>query len=212
MVRAGPGDSWKCPGRFVRPLGRSGTCRGTRGEVRDGLFDCRGGPGRVRNSQGDPGRVGGPSGRSGTGRGNRCEVRGLSGDPREGPRQFVGPSRWCRMVCSTIGKVRDVSGDRQGGPGGLFNHWGGPGRVGEPSGRFGTGRRTLGEVWDGSEHPLGGPGRVVGPLGRSGTGRRTLGVVRNGSWTLEEVRDGTVDPQGGPGRVGVPQGSSGWFV
>ena len=39
----------------------------------------------------------------------------------------------------------------------------GPGRVGTPAGRYGTGRDTLREVRDRSGHPDGGPGRVVTP-------------------------------------------------
>ena len=63
--------------------------------------------------------------------------------------------------------------------------WGGAGRVGGLSGRFKTGRRTLGEIRDG--------------LGMSGTGGGTLG----------EVRDWSGDTPGGPGRVGGPSGRYG---
>ena len=42
---------------------------------------------------------------------------------------------------------------------GLGELWGGLGRVGGPSGRFETGRKTLGKVRDGSRDILGGPGR-----------------------------------------------------
>ena len=72
-------------------------------------------------------------------------------------------------------KVRDGSRDP----------WGGPGRVGRPSRRFGKGLGSHGEVQDGSEDPRRGPGWVGGPswrfetgLGtskRSGMGRGTLG-------------------------------------
>ena len=61
------------------------------------------------------------------------------------------------MGWGTIGEVRDGSGD----------HRGGPGQVGRPTGRFGTGQKTLGEIRDRSEDPRGGPG----------TGRETLREV-----------------------------------
>ena len=61
---------------------------------------------------------------------------------------------------------------------------GGPGRVRGPTQKFGTGRRTISEVWDGSGDPPGSQGRVGGPSRRSGTGREILG----------EVRDESVDP------------------
>ena len=64
--------------------------------------------------------------------------------------------------------------------------------VGEPSGRSGTGRRTLGEVRDGSRDPVKILGRVVGPLVKFGTGRGTLG----------EIWEGSGDTPGGRGRVG----------
>ena len=44
----------------------------------------------------------------------------------------------------------------------------GPVRVGGHSVRFGTGRETLGEVWDGLEDPREGPRRFGGPTRRSG--------------------------------------------
>ena len=58
---------------------------------------------------------------------------------------------------------------------GSWDHWGGSGRVEVPSGRFGTGRGTLGEVHDGSGNRRGGLRRVKRPLGRSRTGWGTLG-------------------------------------
>ena len=66
--------------------------------------------------------------------------------------------------------------------------------------RTGTGRGTLGEVWDGSEDPRGGSGWVMGPSGRFGTSQGTLGKVLTGrgasmrsgtGWgTLVEVQNG----------------------
>ena len=47
-------------------------------------------------------------------------------------------------------------------------------------GWYGTGRKTLKEVWKGSGDPQRGPGRVAGPLGKIWTGRGTLGEVRKG--------------------------------
>ena len=38
----------------------------------------------------------------------------------------------------------------------------------DPTGRFGTGGKTLSEVWDGSGGPSKGPGRVESSFGRSG--------------------------------------------
>ena len=113
------------------------------------------------------------------------------------------------MVCWTLEEVRDGSGDPRGGSG----------RVGGPSWRFGTVRRTLGrsetglvtlqkfgtvrwtilEVRDEPGDPRGGPGRFVGPSGKSGTLR----------WTLTEVRDGSLDPQGSLGRFDGPSRRSG---
>ena len=65
--------------------------------------------------------------------------------------------------------------------------------------RSGMGRKTHGEVRNGSEDPRGGLGRVRGPSGRSKTGRETLGEVREESgdsgWsgprrgTIREVLD-----------------------
>ena len=68
----------------------------------------------------------------GDSRGTRGEVLNGSGvtlDVRDGLR--------------TLGVVRDRSGDP----------WGGPGRVGGPSGRSWTGRGTLEEIRDGSGDP-----------------------------------------------------------
>ena len=81
----------------------------------------------------------------------------------------------------------------------------GPGRVGGPSGRSGTGRGmiwevrngsgTLDSVWDG----LWDPWEVRYWLGRSGTGRGTL----------REVWDGFLDSRVGPGWLGGPSRRSG---
>ena len=64
---------------------------------------------------------------------------------------------------------------------GLGHNPGGPGQVGTPSGRSGTSRDTLREVWTGRDtlrevrdvlvHTLGGLRWVGTPCGRSGTGR-----------------------------------------
>ena len=59
------------------------------------------------------------------------------------------------------------------------DHRGGAGRVGAPSGRFGTGRGNHPEVRDGSGDPWGGPGRVGGPFWKSVTGRETQPEVRD---------------------------------
>ena len=63
------------------------------------------------------------------------------------------------------GEVLDGSGDPQGGPG----------RVGGPAERSGTGRVNLEDVRDRLEEPWGGPGRIGGPSG--------------------EIRDGSGDPR-----------------
>ena len=68
---------------------------------------------------------------------------------------------------------------------------GGPGLVGGPSGRSGTGREKLLEVRDGSEEPS----------GRFGTSRVTHREVRDGSGTLGEVSDKSGESQGGPRHV-----------
>ena len=56
-------------------------------------------------------------------------------------------------------------------------------------GRSGTGRETLGEVWDGSVDHRRSLGRVLRPTLRSGTGRGTLKEVRDGSENPGEVHD-----------------------
>ena len=81
------------------------------------------------------------------------------------------------MSQRTLREVRYGSGDPRGGPV----------RVEGLSGRFVTGRGTLGEardglgsleeVWDGSRDLRGRPLLVAGPLGRFETGLRILGEV-----------------------------------
>ena len=73
----------------------------------------------------------------------------------------------------TLGEIRDRSGDSLRGPERVRVPPGGPGWVGEPSGMFGTGWRTLREVQDGLGtllkvrdglgDPRGGPGHVGVP-------------------------------------------------
>ena len=81
-----------------------------------------------------------------------------------------------REVQDGSGKVRERSGYPPGGSG----------RVGGPSVRIVTVRRTRVEVREWSEDPREVPGRVGG--------------------TLREVRYGSGDLRGGPGRVGGPSG------
>ena len=74
-----------------------------------------------------------------------------------------------------------------------------PGRVGGPSGSYGTGRWTLRDfreirwaqpkVRDGSEDRLKVPGRVGRSFGWSGTGRQVLPKVRKGSVDPRDFRD-----------------------
>ena len=132
------------PGWVWRPSGKSGTCRRTLEEIRDGSGDPRG----------VAGRVWGPSRSSGTGRGTLAEVWDGSGEPRGGVGRVGRPSGRSGTGRGTLGEIRDGSGEIRGDPGG----------VGGPSGRSGMGRRTLGEVRDG----------FLDTWGRSGTGRRTL--------------------------------------
>ena len=119
---------------------------------------------------------------------DRREVRDGSGDPRRSLGRVQDPGGgpgW-----GTVGEVRDLSGER----------WGGPGMVGGPSGRSEMGRGTVGKVLDWSGDPRsgpgwvggsrGGPGQIVGLFNRSETGRGSVGEVRNGSGNLGEVLDG----------------------
>ena len=71
---------------------------------------------------------------------------------------------------------------------GLEDSLEGPGRVGGPSERSGTGLRTIGEVRDVSGEP---------------------GKVREWSGNLGEVLKGSEDPRGGLGRVWGTSGKSG---
>ena len=64
------------------------------------------------------------------------------------------------MVCWILGEVRNGSGTLGAVRVGSEDPRGGPGWVGEPSGRFGTVRWTLGQVQDGSGDPWVGPGRL----------------------------------------------------
>ena len=94
------------------------------------------------------------------GRGTFGEVRDGSLDSRGGPELFVGLSgrfetgRWIRK------EVRDGSGVPRRGPGRVVGpsgtSWMGSGILGVA----GTGRGTLGQVWDGSEDTRGCSGRV----------------------------------------------------
>ena len=68
----------------------------------------------------------------------------------------------------------------------------------ETSGRSGTGRWTLGEVWDRPGNPRESLRRVGGPSGWTGTDWGTSGRSGRGWRTLGKVRDGSVVPQGGP--------------
>ena len=110
--------------------------RGTLGEVWTGRRTLV----EVWEGQRDPwggwGWVGGLSGRSGTGRGTREEVKYGSGDPPIGLGRDRAPSKRPK----TFRVVQNGSDDPRGSLG----------LVGEPSGRFGMGRGTLGEVRSGS--------------------------------------------------------------
>ena len=123
------------------------------------------------------------------------------------------------MVCSTIGEVRNGSGDPRGGPGLVMGLTGRSGTCWGLSMRFGTGRGALGEVRDGSEDPRGGLGRVGGPSRISGTSQGNhqgclgrfvaLSGIAETVWrTLGEVRDYSLDPLGGLGWVGDSQTGS----
>ena len=130
-----------------------------------------------------------------------------------------GPTGRSETDHGTIGEVWDSSGDPGEVRDGSEDPRGGPGRVGGPSRRSGTGwgtlrefrngsldsRGSLGRVggpWGGSGRvgdPRGGPGRFVGPSDTSETGRRTL----------EDVLDGSMDSRGGPGCLARTLGKSG---
>ena len=85
-----------------------------------------------------------------------------------------------------------------------------------PSGRFMTGRGTLGEVRDGlvdpgkvrdsSGDPGGGLGWVRDPVGGPGLDGGTTRKSGRGRWTHPEVLDESGDSRGGPERVGGPSG------
>ena len=93
------------------------------------------------DTRGGPRRVEGRSGRSGTGRGNLGEVLDRSGTINE-----------IEDLSGNLGEVQDGSRDPRGGPG----------SVGGPSGRSGTGRGTQREVREASGNPRGGLARFGG--------------------------------------------------
>ena len=96
------------------------------------------------------------------------------------------------MGWGTLPEVRDRSGETLGGPG----------RVGGPSRRSGTGRGTLSKVWDRLGDPPRGLRRARELSRRSGTGRVTLTEVRNRLEDPPGVWDGLGDHLGGLGWVG----------
>ena len=140
-----PGGSERVGG----PSQWSGVYLGTFLEVQDGSGDRLGGPGRV-------GRC---SRRSGTDRGilkgiwDRWDalrkVRHEWVSLQEGLRRVGGPSWRSGSGLETILEVRDGSGNPWAGTGRVGEPWECPGRVGGPLGRSGTGRGTLGDVWNG---------------------------------------------------------------
>ena len=75
----------------------------------------------------------------------------------------------------TFGEVWGGSEDPRRGPERVGGPSVGPARVGGHSGRFGTGRGTIGEVRDGSGDAQGVLGRVGGHSGRFVTSRGTFG-------------------------------------
>ena len=183
------------PGQGGGPSVKSGTCRGTLGEVQHRLGDSRGVSGRVG------------------------QLRDGSGDPRGDPVWVGRPSRWSGKGRETLGDVCDGSGVPRGGPGRVGGPGVGPRRLGGPLGRSETSQVIHEVVRDGSRDPRGGLGRVEGPSERSGTGRGTQEEVRDGwrTWgrsamgcgTLGVVRDRSRDPRGIPGLIGGPSGRSG---
>ena len=94
-----------------------------------------------------------------------------------------------------LGEVRDGSEDARGCLGRVGELSGGPGRVGGPTRRYGTGQGTHLKVWDGLTDPPEGPGRVGGLTKRSETGWWTIPQVRDGSKSLPVVHDGLGDPR-----------------
>ena len=186
------------PERVGGPSVKSGTGLGTLPEVQDWSGDTQVGSRRVGVSFGRSGRVEGPSFRSRTGKWTLREVRDKSGDAPGGPERVGRPTGRSGTGRETLGKAWGWSGDPRGGygqvgdtlvgPGRVGDSRGGPGQVGGPFRRFGTGRRTFGEVWDGAGNPPGG----------LGTGRGMLLDVLNGSGGLLQC----------PGRVRIPSGRS----
>ena len=86
---------------------RSGTGGGTLMEVRDGLEDPQGGPGRIWGLWVGPGRVWEPSGRSGWSRGTLGEVRDGSEDLWRGAGRVGGTSGWFGTGHGNLEEVRE---------------------------------------------------------------------------------------------------------
>ena len=82
------------------------------------------------------------------------------GDPGRGPERSGGLAVWSGTCPGTLQDVWDGSGDNRGGPG----------RVGGPSWRLGTGRGN----------PPKGSGQLIGPSKKYRTGRGIIGEARNG--------------------------------
>ena len=195
-------------GRVEGPSGKSGTGRGTLGEVRNRSGDLRVGEGQVR----------GPTRRSGTDRGTYGEVQDGSVDYPRGlgwDGEPSGRSGTCRL---TLGEVRDGSEHPRkgpkwvGGPPGV-RAWSGdpwvfPGRVGGPSGRSGTDRGTHGEVQDGSVDYSSGPGWAGGHSRRSRSCRSPCRRSTTSQRIFFKVRDRSENPRRVPGLVGGPTGKS----
>ena len=172
--------------------------------------------GRTGDPQGGLGRVGGPSVWSRTGQRTLGEVQVRSGDPRRGPGRVERPSRrfgtglgtpedfWTGR--GTLPEVREGSGDSRGNrfevlndsedpravQAGSMDPLGGLGRVGRPSGKFRTGRGTLGDVRNVSGDSRG----FLEWLGDSRGGPRRVGGL-----LVKSIR-GSGDPRIGPERLG----------
>ena len=128
------------------------------------------------------GRVGTGRKTSRSGRGTHGEVWDLSGDPRSGLGLVGAPSgkfgtgrKTSKTGQGTLRKVRDGSKDLRKFLGRVQFRLGRSKTGRGPSGRSGTGRRTFGEVWDGSgelrvmsRDPRSGLKRVGGPSGGPG--------------------------------------------
>ena len=99
----------------------------------------------------------------------------------------------------TLPKVWVGSRDSTGGSGQIGEPLVGPGRVGGPTERSGTGWGTVREVQDGYRGPPGGKGQVGVQSRRTWTGDETL----------SEVRDGSGNSPVGPASIGGPLERSG---